>query len=105
MADEVSLKEYVDARFESISRETALTKSDLDKRLEAMNEFRQALRDQNQTFVTKPEHEFVMKDIRELRESRAELAGKASQQSVTIVYLISGLSLLVAIVSLLKQFL
>ena len=73
----------------------------MEKRLEAMNEFRAALQDQAQKFFTRPEHEVYMKtvesDLRTLREFRANLEGKASQSSVTIALVLSAISILIGI--------
>ena len=70
----ISIKEYVDLRFEQIEKNTkmALESVDrstdkavqqLDKRLEGMNEFRQQLNDQTRNFITKSEHENLVEKI------------------------------------------
>jgi hypothetical protein len=87
-------------RLEAIDKAQEVYRSALDKRLETMNEFREALKDQNKTFIARPEHELVVADIRSLRESRATLEGKASMMSVIISYGISIISLFVAILAL-----
>jgi hypothetical protein len=75
----------------------------MDKRLEGMNEFRNQLKDQSTMFFTKAEHEQFGKriedDIRSLRESRASLEGKASQNSVLMAYVISGVSIIITIIA------
>jgi hypothetical protein len=71
----------------------------MEKRLNGMNEFRETLKDQAAQFVTRKEHDFILSDIRELRESRAMLQGKASQQSVIIAYLISIVSVFLGILN------
>ena len=80
----------------------------LSARLDLMNEFRSQLKDQANTFFPRAEHEIYMKavdkDIRELRESRAELAGKASQKAVTISVIIAVISTLISIISLMHGF-
>ena len=103
--DGQALKELLLARIEIIERTSLVTHTALERRLEAMNEVREALRDQSETFVTHVEHravcdrlERIERDIRELRESRAELQGKASQTSVMWAYAISLLGLIVGIV-------
>ena len=65
-----------------------------------MNEIREQLKAQKSDFVTRPEHDFVLADIRDLRESRASLEGKASQNSVLFAYLVSGIGILLSVVSL-----
>jgi ethanolamine ammonia-lyase small subunit len=87
-------------RLEATDKAQEVYRSALDKRLETMNEFREALKDQNKTFIARPEHELVVADIRSLRESRATLEGKASMMSVIISYGISIISLFVAILAL-----
>jgi ethanolamine ammonia-lyase small subunit len=87
-------------RLEATDKAQEVYRSALDKRLETMNEFREALKDQNKTSIARPEHELVVADIRSLRESRATLEGKASMMSVIISYGISIISLFVAILAL-----
>ena len=73
-----------------------------------MNEFRGQLKDQAAGLFPRSEHEIFMravdKDIRELRESRALLAGKASQNAVNLSTVIAILGILLAIVSLVHSF-
>ena len=71
----------------------------LDCRLGGMNEFRQALTDQASTFTTRTEHQIIVNEIRELREFKAELMGKASQSSVYIAW---GLALLAMLLHWIK---
>ena len=94
----VSLEE----KLKSSENALQLARESMEHRLDGMNEFRETLRDQASKFVTKAEHDFVVKDIRELRESRAELAGKANMQSVIWAYIISATGILIGIVALLK---
>lgn len=106
----VSLKEYLEARLNSLERdfqtklnasETARTiaSTEMDRRLEGMNEFRDTLRDQASRFVTGTEVNLMMKpiaeDIRVLREYKAEVAGKASQTSAIVALLIALLAILI----------
>jgi hypothetical protein len=69
-----------------------------------MNEFRGQLKDQQTTFLTKENYETkhteMQRQIDDLRMSKAELEGKASQNFVNFNFLISVLSLIVAIVSI-----
>jgi len=106
MADElsVSLKEYVDDKFLALEKSLTLARTDMDRRLEGMNEFRDQLNRQAATFVTRDtcsiSSEKREADIRMLRESRATLEGKASQQSVYVTLALSFLSLLFGAISL-----
>jgi hypothetical protein len=98
--DGVSLKEYFDSRITSVETSIILAHASMEKRLDSMNEFREALKDQNSRFITRNEHELVMSDIQDLKESRAELQGKASMQSVVVAYMISAISLAIGLFAL-----
>lgn len=101
----VSLREHIESRLAALEKATDLAAKALEKRLEGMNEFREALNNQASQFMTRREMTVIkdafVKDIRELREFKAALEGKASQTSVIITLVISILGLLVAIISLL----
>jgi hypothetical protein len=43
-------------------------------------------------------------DIRVLRENKASQEGRASQQSVTIAYVIAVISIIISIISILMRF-
>lgn len=73
----VTLRDYVDANFDAIRREMALQfnasrvaveKAEVttEERLRGMNEFRDALGDQTQTFITRREFE-SLRDAHELQ--------------------------------------
>ena len=124
--NEVSLKEYVDTRLlatndamrirdvataealnvriVAIQESIKLAHSGMEKRLDGMNEFRSQLKDQAATFLSRDEyalmHDKVLEDIRDLRESRAELSGKASQNAVIGSYVLAVLGLIVSVVSM-----
>ena len=87
--DTVSLKGYFDRRLEDMDRATELSRESIDARLVAMNEFRDALKDQTKQYITRPEHDALCSLVAELRESRAELRGMASQKSVTAAFIFS----------------
>ena len=108
--DYVSLKEYFssqlcalrkqyDERFRVLELSTKEAKADMDKRLEGMNEFRQQLKDQSATFIARPEHEAVLKEIQGLRESRAELAGKADQSQVLWSLIMSVVGIVIGVIA------
>lgn len=101
--DSVTLREYLESRLEAVEKATYLAANTLEKRLEGMNEFREALKSQTNLFVTRTEIENQFgklgDDIRELRESKAMLEGKASQLYVTITFVISLISLFIASVA------
>jgi ABC-type antimicrobial peptide transport system permease subunit len=112
-----ALKEYTESRFEaykvytesrlvSLEKATSIAASNMEKRLEGMNEFRDQLRDQTGTFITRIEIESQIKkieeDIKVLRESKANLEGKASQQSVYIAYLIALIGIIIGVINLIR---
>jgi hypothetical protein len=56
-AYDVTLREYLEAKLESTERALALARSELDRRLESMNEFRLQMKDQASTFICREEYE------------------------------------------------
>jgi hypothetical protein len=112
--DYITLKEYVDTRFDAVDirfaaneKDKELAKDSMEYRLDSMNEFRNALRDTSNNQVTKAEYcawkTSVEEDIRSLRESRSLLEGKATQSSVNNVIILSVVSLLISLVSILLK--
>jgi hypothetical protein len=112
--DSVTLKEYFEdkidelekgmaLRIQSLEKATDLAKAGMDERLARMNEFRDALKDQSNTFLTRQEAAIRMdridEDIRSLRESRSELFGKASQNQLNVALLIGVAGLVLSIIS------
>jgi hypothetical protein len=121
-----SLKDYFDTKFTSIERATSVAYEAMDKRLDGMNEFRNALKDQTSKSITRIEHDALIAkldfeanvlsekinmsvnnikekydvDIRMLRESKATLEGKASQGSVNMSIGLAALGLLLAALGL-----
>jgi hypothetical protein len=83
---EITLREHFDVRF-----------SHLEKQL---NEINVTLKEQAKNFISRVEYEALLTDIRSLRESRASLEGKATQESVTRVMLISLAGVLIGLVSM-----
>ena len=77
----VSLREYLETHIEALERANEIKCNSNDKRIEAIEE-----------------------DIRSLRESRAELQGKASQFSFMVTLIISLLGFVVALISLFLRF-
>jgi hypothetical protein len=73
-------------QFIATQRERDLALAVLDKRIDALSAVAIALKEQQGANLTRREHELfvdqVNPDIRTLRESRAELAGKASQSAL-----------------------
>ena len=111
----VTLKEYIDLRIDTlcnytevkldaIDKATTLASDNMGDRLASMNEFRAQLKDQSATFIPRNEylmaHDRLIADVAQLKEFRAELKGKASQQSVTIAYILTAFSITTAILGL-----
>ena len=96
-----------DERFEFQKDAVASALASMDKRLDGMNEFRASLQDQTRNQVSKSEFQSFKdatdKDIRMLRESKAELDGMASQSSVNLSLGISVLGLLVGSMSIVMR--
>jgi hypothetical protein len=55
-SDIVALRTYVDVRFDAQQRAVDKSEIDLNKRLDAVNEFRKQLADESQTFITRNEY-------------------------------------------------
>ena len=118
----VSLKEYIesrfnasdkamslfgkmiDARMEASDKAFTLFQEALDVRLESMNEFREENRRLTGTLVTRQEctisHARSAEDIRILREAKALSEGKASQLSVNIAFLLAVIGVVIGVMGL-----
>ena len=113
LSEHVQKLEERKAEIRELKESTQLAKDNLDGRLESMNEFRAQIRDQTATFLPRAEYlnqhtaleQRIMRadeDIRGLRESRAELLGKASQNSVFLAYAIAVVGIILSIVAVLR---
>jgi hypothetical protein len=80
---------------DGVKRANDVEKAAMDIRLEAMNKFREALTDQTKRYITRDEHEQLVKQVEELRLFRASLEGVASQKSVYIAYVIAIIGILI----------
>jgi len=92
----------------ALEKSTVATVLSIEKRLEGMNEFGAALQDQASGFFTKAEHSAYQKvvdsDLRILRESRAELKGKASQASLNITFVLAAIGAISGLVAVILDF-
>lgn len=104
--DGVSLKEYmdskfnefklyVDIRFSDIDSATRIAYAAMNSRLEGMNEFRESLKDQTAQFTTRVEHEYLVKQMDDLRIFQARQQGMATQKSVYVAYAIAIIGVLI----------
>jgi len=97
--DGVSWKEWVNDRFEAQEKALVAAKSDMERRLEAMNEFRAQLEKQATTFLTTDRYEAChgrlvdQINFLERQQAAAEARGK-----VYTVVVASLMSILVALV-------
>lgn len=115
----VSIKEYLDVRFDALEasfddqveaqeKALGLAKDEVDRRLLAMNGFREQMQIQATTFICRAEHTEVIEkieaDVRFLRESKATLDGKADLKQVYVVWVFSGVGILLGLAGLLVRF-
>lgn len=104
--DEVTknLREFLEQQLEAIDRNTRDKAAVMDKRLEGMNELRGAMKDQALLYAEKKDlyavKESLEKDVRMLRESKAELHGKSSQTAIIVAVIFSILSITLTAVGL-----
>ena len=102
---EISMKDYIDLRIDAVEKGITLARDVMEHRLNGMNEFRESLQDASQKHVQKDECNVVRKqfgdDIRELRDFRAEMTGKASMIAVYGAY---GIALIGAVGNLILYF-
>jgi hypothetical protein len=98
----VSLRRYVDMRFKGVEDKTELAREAMEKRLDGMNEFRDTLSDQASRFVPRTEYNDLKDTVEGLTESRAELRGKASQNSVIAAYVIAAVSIIISVIALIR---
>ena len=95
-----ALREYTDTRFTAQEEATERARASMEKRLDGMNEFRNTLKDQGQTFITKTEHSAWCDRVSKLELSKATLEGKADQKSVTNAIIIAFIGLALSIVGI-----
>ena len=110
--DYITLKEYIDLKIAAAEAvnllryndsQAAITKAEaaMTIRLESLNEFRASLKDQTSSYITRTEHEAVNsrydEKLSDLTKSRDIAAGKASQISVNIAYILAGIGILLSI--------
>jgi hypothetical protein len=104
---DVALKEYFERRLEDLDRritdrfdlnESAVAKAErtMNERLNSMNEFRDALKDQASRMVTRIEHDKLDAEIRHLQQAQSNLEGRRVVLTTVVsvvVSLISGVVL------------
>jgi len=106
--DVVSLRDYLEARIDGVTETMRATATSLDKRLEAMNEFRAAMNDQRVMLESRmsesvPRSEYVVQhraletQVNTIDKWRSNMEGKASQTSVFGAYVVSIIGWVLAI--------
>lgn len=93
------LKELFETKIETVEKAIVLADENLKMRLENMNQIREQLVSQASTFATKFEVERDREDIKKLELVQANLAGKASQSSVQLAYILNVIAIIVAVLS------
>lgn len=116
--DGVTLKEYMNEKcnlhmrevvekFKSSENALNLARESMEKRLDTMNEFRDALKDASASFMRKEEYEskhaLLQNQVDDLRMFKSALDAKANQSAVNIAFLISVLGLLMGIISFFRK--
>lgn len=112
-AEFVSLREYLEARLAALEKSSEarlaalekrieLAAGALDKRLDTMNEIREQLNQQANTFLPREtydsRHDLLTSQVRELQEFRAVVNAKASQGQVMLSTILGAIGLVVAVV-------
>jgi hypothetical protein len=115
---DVPLKEHLEARVAALERAVDMNiawlektrigdREILEKRLDSMNEFRDALRDQSGTMFTRVEHEAYQKtveaDLRGLRGFQSTLEGKASQANLNVTFILALAAVVVSVTNLILR--
>lgn len=94
------LKKYMDVRFNAVDASTKLAADTLEIRLESMNEFRESMKDQAGSFITRAEHCAMMQkydsEIASLMKAEAKSEGMATQKSVIIAYVIATIGIILS---------
>lgn len=114
--DGVALREYLEhrivsqgqlltVRLEALEKASDVAASALKERLAGMNEFRDAMGDLSNRMVTRDEYALqvlhLQRDLADLKKSRDEATGKASQTSVIVSMLFGVAGIIFGIVNLL----
>jgi hypothetical protein len=91
--EKISLKEYVDMRFDEIKYNVTTTAQQLDKRLDSMNEFREQLNTQTRTFISRPEHDALVDRVNKNEQKISNFDGRAYALGIFITFISVGVSI------------
>ena len=101
------LTKLFETRLISSERAIEVASGIMEKRLESMNEFRDTLKDQASTFITRTESEAkrdqIAHDVESLKRSFAMMEGKASQKTMNMTMFISITGVLMSVFGLLHD--
>jgi uncharacterized coiled-coil DUF342 family protein len=96
--NEVTWKEYVDLRFEDQDRALKLSRDEMNRRLESMNEIRSQLDKQAGTFLTKETFDASEdKIVSRIATMESALAAESARNKVYVVLVSAAVSALIAI--------
>ena len=109
----VTLKEHLESRIASVEKSITVANIAMQERLAGMNEFRETLRHQASTFITRDESEAkraaiishvnvrldaMCEQLRTLEKYQSQMEGKASQSQLNLNLLLTVIALLLSIV-------
>lgn len=101
-------KKFFESKFEDLEKRTEQARVGMEKRLDSMNEFREALKDQSAKSPTRIEIDTKIdaleKDIRLLNSFKDALEGKASQSDVNNARLIGYIGIAIGVIGLVRGF-
>jgi len=111
MSPDVDLKEYFDRILDERTKRFEIALHDAQKAVEIAdtnsekwrsnaNEWRAAMDDREREFARKPDLETAARDIRELRDWRNTMEGKADQKDVTRAQILGVISMAIGLISL-----
>lgn len=102
--EDVKLKEYIESKLVDIDKRTEQARVSMEKRLDAMNEFRDALRDQSVNSPTRSEvnskFDAIENILDELKTYKAITESKASAWLVWVGLFFTGASFFFSIAGL-----
>jgi len=107
--EEIGLKTYVDQRFADNDKAVLAALASTDKRLDGMNEFRQALSDQQKNFLTREEftraHSDLVTQVTQLNSRMDKREGEKTESNNIYGYAVGIAGVLFAVLDLIFRFL
>ncbi len=115
-AEMVTLRDHLETRLQALELATTVASTSMDKRLDAMNEFRDTLKDQATRFATVQDVDLKLNrtaDVlaarmavleraeRELATFRDQMQGKANAGTVYLAWILSAIGIILSVASLL----